>query len=62
MNARVRVGRVESVVDLGRPVSLALELTFTERDPRYFGAPAARSHPLAAHRVFFGLPPGREAP
>ena len=46
MKARVRVGRLESSVDLAHPVSLAIEVTFTARDPRHFGAPGASAQPL----------------
>jgi len=34
-------------VDLSKPISLALELDFSARQPRHFGAPAATSKPFA---------------
>ncbi len=46
LKARVRVGALDAVVDLARPVSLAMELRFEGRGPRHFGAPAASSRPL----------------
>lgn len=46
MKARVQIGAAESVVDLGHPLSLAMELSFGGDSPRHFGAPAASSRPL----------------
>jgi arylformamidase len=46
LKARVRLGSLDAVVDLGRPASLAMELRFEGRGPRHFGAPAASSQPL----------------
>jgi arylformamidase len=40
-------GTGEVRVDLTSPVSLAIELDFTERQPRHFGAPPATSRPFA---------------
>ncbi|HTW38319.1 MAG TPA: cyclase family protein [Steroidobacteraceae bacterium] len=47
MKAHLRAAAREYLVDLDRPVSLASELSFSAEDPRYFGAPAASSQPLA---------------
>ncbi len=47
LKARVRVGHLDRVVDLARPVSLAMELNFEADGPRHFGAPAASSRALA---------------
>ena len=40
-------GHGEIRVDLTSPVSLAIDLDFTERQPRHFGAPPATSRPFA---------------
>jgi arylformamidase len=40
-------GTGEVCVDLTSPVSLAIDLDFTERQPRHFGAPPATSRPFA---------------
>jgi arylformamidase len=40
-------GAGEVRVDLTSPVSLAIDLDFTERQPRHFGAPPATSRPFA---------------
>ena len=40
-------GTGEVRVDLTGPVSLAIDLDFTERQPRHFGAPPATSRPFA---------------
>ena len=40
-------GTGEVRVDLTNPVSLAIDLDFTERQPRHFGAPPATSRPFA---------------
>jgi arylformamidase len=45
LKARVRAGTRACIVDLDRPVSLAMEMTFTGGGPRHFGAPAASSRP-----------------
>jgi hypothetical protein len=45
LNAILRVGAVNAVVDLSHPISLALELDFHAPQPRHFGAPAATSQP-----------------
>ena len=34
-------------IDLGRPISLAIDLDFSEQQPRHFGAPRATSRPFA---------------
>lgn len=47
MNARISVGSREVTVDLERPISLAIDLDFSERQPRHFGAPLASSRPFA---------------
>ena len=38
----------ELAIDLARAASLAIDLDFGARQPRHFGAPAARSEPFAA--------------
>lgn len=48
MNAFLRVGARDVVVDLSRPVSLARELDFHREQPQHFGAPAATSQPYRA--------------
>jgi kynurenine formamidase len=40
-------GHGEVRIDLSRPISLAIELDFSDRQPRHFGAPQATSHPFA---------------
>jgi len=45
--ARVQLTRGEVIVDLSRPISLAMPLDFSGREPRHFGAPPASSRPLA---------------
>ncbi len=40
-------GQGEVRIDLSRPISLAIELDFSERQPRHFGAPRATSRPFA---------------
>lgn len=45
MNARLTVGAADVAVDLGRAVSLAIELDFAGAQPRHFGAPPAQAHP-----------------
>jgi len=40
-------GHGEVRIDLSRPISLAIDLDFSERQPRHFGAPEATSHPFA---------------
>ena len=48
MNALLRLGTREVVVDLSHPVSLARELDFQAPQPQHFGAPAATSRPYRA--------------
>lgn len=48
MNAVLRVGARDVVVDLSRPVSLARELDFHRAQPQHFGAPSATSQPYRA--------------
>ena len=48
LNALLRVGARDVVVDLSRPVSLARELDFQGAQPQHFGAPAATSRPYRA--------------
>ena len=48
MNARMALGGRELLVDLSRPVSLALELDFSGPQPRHFGAPPASARPFEA--------------
>ncbi len=40
-------GRGEVRIDLSRPISLAIALDFSDRQPRHFGAPQAVSRPFA---------------
>ena len=47
LNARLKIDSRDVVVDLSRPVSLALELDFHAPQPQHFGAPAATSRPYA---------------
>ncbi len=47
MNALINVGDREVRVDLTQPVSLAIDLDFSARQPRHFGAPQATSRPFA---------------
>jgi len=47
LNARIDVGNREVRIDLSNPVSLAIDLDFSERQPRHFGAPPASSRPFA---------------
>ena len=47
MNALITVGNRQIRVDLTSPVSLAIDLDFSPRQPRHFGAPAATSRPFA---------------
>jgi arylformamidase len=48
LNAFLKVGTREVVVDLSHPVSLARELDFQAPQPQHFGAPAATSRPYRA--------------
>jgi arylformamidase len=47
LNARIRLGKGEVRVDLTRPISLAIEISFLGDEPRHFGAPRASSQPFA---------------
>ena len=47
LNARLSVANREVRIDLSKPVSLAIELDFSERQPRHFGAPPASTRPFA---------------
>jgi len=47
LNARVVVGNLEVAVDLAKPISLAIDLDFSDKQPRHFGAPMASSRPYA---------------
>jgi arylformamidase len=47
LKARISVGSREVTVDLARPISLAIDLDFSEQQPRHFGAPLASSRPFA---------------
>jgi kynurenine formamidase len=40
-------GHGEVRIDLSRPISLAIDLDFSDRQPRHFGAPQAVSRPFA---------------
>jgi kynurenine formamidase len=40
-------GQGEVRIDLSRPISLAIALDFSDRQPRHFGAPQATSRPFA---------------
>lgn len=44
---RSRVGRPEIQIELGPPVSIAIDLDFSGNQPRHFGAPEAGTHPFA---------------
>ena len=48
LNALLRLGARDVVVDLSRPVSLARELDFQGAQPHHFDAPAATSQPYRA--------------
>ena len=43
----INLGNRQVRIDLTRPVSLAIELDFSQRQPRHFGAPPASSQPFA---------------
>jgi arylformamidase len=47
LNARIRLGKGEVRVDLARPISLAIEISFLGDEPLHFGAPRATSQPFA---------------
>jgi arylformamidase len=47
LNALINVGNREIRIDLTSPVSLAIDLDFSPRQPRHFGAPPATSRPFA---------------
>jgi kynurenine formamidase len=47
LNARLQVGNREVSIDLSDPVSLAIDLDFSQQQPRHFGAPLASSRPFA---------------
>lgn len=47
MKARITAGQREIDCDLSNPTSLAIELDFSDRQPRHFGAPAATSQPYS---------------
>jgi len=47
LNARLQVGNREVSIDLSNPISLAVDLDFSQRQPRHFGAPPASSRPFA---------------
>ena len=47
MNVLINVGNREIRIDLTSPVSLAIDLDFSPRQPRHFGAPPATSRPFA---------------
>jgi arylformamidase len=47
LNARISVGKREVTINLAKPLSLAIELDFSARQPRHFGAPLASSRPFA---------------
>jgi kynurenine formamidase len=47
LKARIRLGARDVAIDLEHPVSLAIEVAFDGREPRHFGAPRARSSPMA---------------
>jgi hypothetical protein len=44
---RTGVGGRELRIDLARPASIAIELNFSQDQPRHFGAPLANTHPFA---------------
>jgi kynurenine formamidase len=47
LNARIRLGKSEFRIDLARPISLAIEISFLGDEPRCFGAPRASSQAMA---------------
>jgi len=47
VKALLRMGETELTVDLSRPISLALDMEFSGREPRHFGAPAPITQPFA---------------
>jgi len=47
LRALIDLEDAEAVVDLARPVSLAIELDFSQAQPRHFGAPRASARPFA---------------
>jgi kynurenine formamidase len=48
LKAHVHLDGQEVVVDLSRPIDVAIPLDFSTEQPRHFGAPAAHSQPFAA--------------
>lgn len=46
MKAHVQVDGRAAIVDLSRPIEVAIELDFSNAQPRHFGAPAAASQPF----------------
>jgi arylformamidase len=46
LNARIRLGKSDYRIDLGRPISLAIEISFLGDEPRSFDAPRATSQPM----------------
>lgn len=47
LNARIRLGKSDFRIDLARPISLAIEVSFLGDEPRCFGAPRASSQPMS---------------
>ena len=47
LNVKIYVGSREVSIDLSTPISLAINLDFSARQPRHFGAPPASSRPFA---------------
>ena len=47
MKASLQLEGREAVVDLSRPVDIAIELDFSADQPRHFGAPIAHSQPFS---------------
>jgi arylformamidase len=49
LKARLRLegSEAEVTTDLSRPISIAIDLSFSAGQPRHFAAPAARTHPFA---------------
>jgi kynurenine formamidase len=47
LNARINIGSRDIHIDLSNPVSLAIDLDFSQPQPRHFGAPPATARPFS---------------
>ena len=47
MRAHLELDGREVIIDLSRPINVAIPLDFSEEQPRHFGAPAATSQPFS---------------